>query len=314
MESEAQAILAAAQRIDQHLPAAVELIRSAPGKLIVTGIGKSGHLARQLAATLQSTGTPAVFLHPAEAIHGDLGICQQSDAVLMISKSGSTAELLQLLPSLRHFKARFLGILGNPNSPLAREMDVVLDASVPREADPEGFMPSASLAVAQAIGHALAVALMQSGAFTARDFAHLHAGGQLGRSLTMTVADVMHSGEEVAWVAPNDTLKNVVIALSRRPLGAACVLSASGQLEGLVTDGDVRRAFETHDDIRELRAADVMTRKPLTIGPAALLNEALLVMEDRPSQISVLPVVDEAGKCHGLLRLHDIYKPSVTED
>ena len=161
---------------------------------------------------------------------------------------------------------------------------------------------------------ALAVAVMQSRAFTARDFAHLHAGGQLGRSLRMTVADVMHSGEEVAWVGPNDTLKKVVIALSRRPLGAACVLSAAGELEGLVTDGDVRRAFESHDDIRELRAADVMTRKPLTIGPAALLNEALLVMEDRPSQISVLPVIDEAGKCHGLLRLHDIYKPSVIED
>ena len=179
MESEAQAILAAAQRIDAQLPAAVDLIRSTPGKLIVTGIGKSGHLARQLAATLQSTGTPAVFLHPAEATHGDLGICQPGDAVLMISKSGSTAELLQLVPSLSQHK--LIGILGNVDSPLARAMDVVLDASVPREADPEGFMPSASLAVAQAIGHALAVALMQSRAFTARDFAHLHAGGQLGR-------------------------------------------------------------------------------------------------------------------------------------
>ena len=314
MEAEAQAILAAAQRIDQQLPAAVELIRAAPGKLVVTGIGKSGHLARQLAATLQSTGTPAVFLHPAEAIHGDLGLCQKGDAVLMISKSGSTAELLQLLPALRQFEARFVGILGNGDSPLAREMDVVLDASVPREADPEGFMPSSSSAVALAIGHALAVALMQSRGFTARDFAHLHAGGQLGRSLTMTVADVMHSGDKVAWVAPNDSLKAVVIALSRHPLGAACVLNTTGQLEGLVTDGDIRRAFESHDDIRDLRASDVMTRHPLTIGPAALLNEALLVMEDRPSQISVLPVVDEAGKCQGLLRLHDIYKPSVVED
>lgn len=314
METEAQAILAAASRIDQVLPAAVDLIRSQPGKLIVTGIGKSGHLARQLAATLQSTGTPAVFLHPSEAIHGDLGICQPGDPVLLISKSGSTAELLNLIPNLRQFQCQFIGILGNVNSPLAKEMDVVLDASVPREADPEGFMPSASSAVAMAIGHALAVALMQSRGFTARDFAHLHAGGQLGRSLKLTVAEVMHSGEEVAWVTPNDSLKTVVIALTRRPLGAACVLTSDGHLEGLITDGDVRRAFETHDDIRSLCATDVMTRKPLSISPSALLNEALLMMEDRPSQISVLPVVDEAGKCHGLLRLHDIYKPSVVED
>ena len=314
METEAQAILAAAHRIDAALPSAVDLIRSRPGKLIVTGIGKSGHLARQLASTLQSTGTPAVFLHPAEATHGDLGLCQPGDTVLMISKSGSTSELLQLIPSLRQFNAAFIGILGNGDSPLAREMNVVLDGSVAREADPEGFMPSSSSAVALAIGHALAVALMQSRGFTARDFAHLHAGGQLGRSLKMTVAEVMHSGEEVAWVSSTDSLKNVVIALSHRPLGAACVLGADGQLEGLITDGDVRRAFEAHDDIRELRATDVMTRKPLSIVPSALLNEALLVMEDRPSQISVLPVVDEAGKCHGLLRLHDIYRPSVTED
>jgi arabinose-5-phosphate isomerase len=312
METEAHAILAAAHRIDGPLSAAVELIRACPGKLIVTGIGKSGHIARQLAATLQSTGTPAVFLHPAEATHGDLGICQPGDPVLMLSKSGTTPELLALLPGLRQFGNHFIGILGNATSPLAREMKVVLDASVPREADPEGFLPSASSAVALAIGHALAVALMQSRGFTARDFAQLHAGGQLGRTLRMTVAEAMHSGDEVGWLTPTDSLKTVVSALSRKPLGAVCVLSADGRLEGLITDGDVRRAFESHDDIRELSVNDVMTRRPLTILPTALLNEALLVMEDRPSQISVLPVVDEAGKCHGLLRLHDIYRPSLT--
>ncbi len=314
MDAEAQAILAASQRIETTLPAAVDLILSRLGKLILTGIGKSGHIARQLAATLQSTGTPAVFLHPSEANHGDLGICQPGDTVLLISKSGSTSELLQLIPSLRQFDTPLIGILGNIHSPLARQMQVVLDGTVAREADPEGFMPSASSAVALAIGHALAVALMQARGFTANDFAHLHAGGQLGRSLRLRVEAVMHSGAEVAWVAPGDSLKDVVIAMSRKPLGAACVLLPDGSLTGLVTDGDVRRAFESHDDIRTLRVAEVMTKSPLTIAPTALLNEALLVMEDRPSQISVLPVVEASGKCLGLLRLHDIYRPTVAED
>jgi arabinose-5-phosphate isomerase len=314
METEAQAILAASQRIESTLPAAVALIRGQAGKLVLTGIGKSGHVARQLAATLQSTGSPAVFLHPTEANHGDVGMCQPGDTVVLISKSGSTAELLQILPSLRRFDSAFIGILGNVHSPLARQMNVVLDATVAREADPEGFMPSASSAVALAIGHALAVALMQARGFSANDFAHLHAGGQLGRSLRVRVEEAMHSGAEVAWVKPGDSLKDVVIAMSRKPLGAACVLLPDGSLAGLVTDGDVRRAFEGHDDIRELRASQVMTKSPLTIAPSALLNEALLVMEDRPSQISVLPVVDGTGKCLGLLRLHDIYRPSVAED
>jgi arabinose-5-phosphate isomerase len=314
MEAEAQAILAASHRIESTLPAAVDLILSRPGKLILSGVGKSGHVARQLAATLQSTGSPAVFLHPTEASHGDVGICQSKDTVLLISKSGSTGELLQIVPMLRRFDTAFIGILGNIQSPLSRQMSVVLDASVAREADPEGFMPSASSVVALAVGHALAVALMQARGFTARDFAHLHNGGQLGRSLRVRVEEAMHSGKEVAWVAPGDSLKDVVIAMSRKPLGAACVLSPDGGLAGLVTDGDVRRAFEAHDDIRELRVSQVMTKSPLTISPAALLNEALLVMEDRPSQISVLPVVDVAGKCLGLLRLHDIYRPAVTED
>ncbi|MEO8097897.1 MAG: KpsF/GutQ family sugar-phosphate isomerase [Acidobacteriota bacterium] len=314
METEAQAILAAAARMDASIPAAVALIRAQPGKLIFTGIGKSGHLARHLAATFQSTGTPAVFLHPSEASHGDLGICQPGDTAVMISKSGSTAELLRLIPALRQFVGQFVGILGNVASPLAREMDVVLDASVAREGDPHGFMPSASTAVALAVGHALAVALMEARGFTAADFAHLHAGGQLGRTLKLRVQDAMHWAPEIAVVSPDDSLRDVVIQMSRHALGAACVVSPEGALIGLVTDGDVRRAFESHDDIRTLRAAAAMTKSPLTVGPDALLNEALLLMEDRPSQISVLPVVDAAGKCLGLLRLHDIYRPTVSED
>ncbi len=314
MEAEARAILTAAGRLDESLDRAVDLVldavRRGSGKAIVTGIGKSGHLARKMAATLQSTGIPAVFLHPAEATHGDLGVCQPGDCVLLLSKSGATGELLSLIPLLRRELGRgFIGILGNPASPLAAAMDVVLDASVPREADPEGFLPSASSAVTLAVCDALVVALMQARGFAAEDFARLHDGGHLGRSLKMSVEDAMHTGEEVAWVAPDESLKQVVIAMSRRPLGAACVLAADGSLAGLITDGDVRRAFESHDDIRELKAADVMTRSPLAIAPDALLKDALILMEDRPSQISVLPVVEASGRALGLLRLHDLYRP-----
>jgi arabinose-5-phosphate isomerase len=311
METEARAILAASERLESGLLEAVDLILSHPGKVIVSGIGKSGHVGRKIAATLQSTGTPSVFLHPAEAAHGDLGMCQPGDPVVMISKSGVTAELMGLVAPLRERSAPLIGILGNVRSPLAASMDVVLDASVQREADPQGFTPTASAAVALAVGHALAVALMEARGFSAEHFASNHAGGQLGRSLRVRVRDVMHSGDEVAWVSPADSLKQVVIEMSHRPLGAACVVSldAGRGLLGLVTDGDVRRALERHDDIRTLSAGDVMTKSPVTVGPEALVHDALRLMEDRPSQISVLPVVEPGERrCLGLLRLHDLYR------
>jgi arabinose-5-phosphate isomerase len=317
MQGEAAAIVAASERLSGSLTGAVQLILGHSGddgsgqalhKVIVTGMGKSGHIGRKIAATLQSTGTPAVFLHPVEAGHGDLGVCQQGDPVLMISKSGSTAELLDLMAPLRGFESRFIGILGNLKSPLAEEMDVVLDATVQREADPGGFMPTSSTLVALSLGHALAVALMEARGFTGEHFQRYHPAGQLGLNLRLKVRDVMHSPLEVAWVKSGDTLKHVVIEMSARPLGAACVVSDDHHLLGLVTDGDVRRALRNHDDIRTLRAADVMTLHPATIGPDALVHDALSLMEDRPSQISVLPVVDpHANVCLGLIRVHDIY-------
>jgi arabinose-5-phosphate isomerase len=315
MQTEGEAVLAASERLGDSLLSAVELILGQPGgqngtssgKVVVTGMGKSGHVARKIAATFQSTGTPSVFLHPTEAGHGDLGMCQAGDRVLMISKSGSTAELLDLLAPLRELDARFIGILGNVRSPLAAQMDVVLDASVLREADPAGYTPTASTVVALALGHALAVALMEARGFTAEHFRRYHPSGQLGHNLRLRVADVMHSGGEVAWVRADDSLKHVVIEMSQRPLGAACVIGDQRRLLGLITDGDVRRALRNHDDIRPLRASDVMTGAPVHIGPGALVHEALCLMEDRPSQIYVLPVL-EAGTCLGLLRLHDIYQ------
>ncbi len=313
METEAQAILAASARLEPGLSQAVEVIARHSGKVVVCGLGKSGHVGRKIAATFQSTGTPAVFLHPAEAAHGDLGVCQPGDPVLMISKSGTTVEMLDLIEPLRELNAPLIGILGSMTSPLAREMDIVLDASVQREADPGGFTPTASAAVALAVGHALAVALMEVRGFSAEHFARLHAGGTLGRNLRLRVRDVMHAGDEVAWVSAADSLKHVVLEMSRHPLGAACVVSGGRDLVGLITDGDVRRAFEQHDDIRELTSAQVMTGSPVTVGPELLVHDALRLMEDRPSQISVLAVVEE-GRCLGLLRLHDLYQRGVTTD
>jgi arabinose-5-phosphate isomerase len=209
---------------------------------------------------------------------------------------------------LRSFGAPLIGIVGNPNSALAGEVDIVLDACVPREADPGNFTPTASSAVALALGHALAVALMEARSFTHENFLHLHAGGQLGRNLSVTVREVMHERGEVAWVEPACPLRQVVIAMSRYPLGAACVIGADEGLEGLVTDGDLRRALEQHEDIRPLRAADVMTHAPVTVTADALVHDALSLMEDRPRQISVLPVVERGTRrCLGLIRLHDIY-------
>jgi arabinose-5-phosphate isomerase len=308
MEIEADAVARASKRLDGGLSRAVVLILDQPGKLVVTGLGKSGLVARKIVATLCSTGTPAVFLHAAEASHGDLGIYSPGDPTLMVSKSGATKELLHLIPFLRELPSQRIGILGKPGSPLAAEMDVVLDASVEREADPENLAPTASATVALALGHALAVALMRARNFSAADFRRFHPGGHLGRTLRLTVGQVLHGRDEVAWAELDHSLRHVVIAMTRHPLGAACVVDSAGCLVGLITDGDLRRALQTYDDIRALCAADVMTPSPVSIGPEALLLDALRLMEDRPSQISVLPVVDSYQRCLGLVRLHDIYR------
>ncbi len=308
MEAEADAIATAARRLDARFSRAVELIFQHPGKIVVTGIGKSGRVAQKLVATLSSTGTPAVFLHPAEAVHGDLGVYAPADPTIMISKSGATAELLRLVGVLRDFRSPLIGILGNMSSPLASAVDIVLDASVRAEADPNNLAPTSSAAVALALGDALALAVMQARSFTPEDFAVYHPAGQLGRNLELAAAEVMHEAGDTAWAKPGDSLRSVVIAMTRHPLGAACVIDEEGRLAGLITEGDLRRALEKHDDIRQLCAADIMTRTPAMIGPDARLHEALRLMEDRPSQIYVLPVVDPAtGRCLGLLRLHDIY-------
>ncbi|HEX6965416.1 MAG TPA: KpsF/GutQ family sugar-phosphate isomerase [Gemmatimonadaceae bacterium] len=309
---EARAIERAAERLDGSLTRAVQLLIDHDGKVVVTGVGKSGHIGQKIASTFCSTGTPSVFLHAGEAAHGDLGVCARGDPTILISKSGTTPELLRLLPMLRDIGAPLIAIVGNLASPLARRVDVVLDASVAREADALDLAPTCSSTVALALGDALAVALMQARHFSDRDFARNHPGGQLGRNLWLHVASVMHQGDAVAWVSPDDSLRDVVIAMTEHPLGAACVIGRAARLAGIVTDGDIRRALRMHEDIRSLTAADVMVRNPITVRPTATLGEAARQMEDRPSQIAVLPVVSEDDRCLGVLRLHDIYQASMS--
>jgi len=307
MEIESAAIARAAAKLDGELIRAVDIILAHPGKVVLTGIGKSGHIARTIAATLSSTGTAAVFLHPAEAIHGDLGIYTPGDPTILLSKNGASSELQTLAPLLREFHSPLIGILGNRASPLAAQMDVLLDAGVEREADANNLAPTASAVTALAAGHALAIALMTARNFTPEEFGRFHPGGQLGRNLKLTVAAAMHGRDEAAFVAPGASLKEVIVAMTGRPLGGACVVSVDGSLAGLITDGDLRRALTAHDDIRGLCAGDVMTAHPVTITPYSTLGQALELMERRQSQISVLPVVDDSGRATGLLRIHDIY-------
>jgi arabinose-5-phosphate isomerase len=308
MEAEASAILAAAGRLNSSFDRAVEAIAGHTGKIVVTGVGKSGRVGQKIVSTFSSLGAPAVFLHPTEAVHGDLGVYAPEDPTILISKSGATPELLRLVCVLRELRSPLIGVLGAMNSPLAGQVDILLDATVRAEADPHNLAPTSSAAVAMALGDALAIAVMRARGFTPQEFAMYHPAGQLGRHLSLAVREVMHGPEQSAFVAARDSLKQVVIVMTQRPLGAACVVDAEGRLEGLVTEGDLRRALQAHDDIRTLSAGEVMTPRPVTIAPDARLHEALRLMEDRPSQIYVLPVVDPATrKCLGLLRLHDIY-------
>jgi arabinose-5-phosphate isomerase len=307
--AEARALEEASSRLDGEFDRAIDLLCAQQGKVLLTGIGKSGIVAQKIASTFCSLGQPAVFLHPVEALHGDLGLYSPGDPTVVLSRSGNTGELLRLVSQLRMLKSPVIGILGVPNSALGALMDVVLDASVRAEADLHNLAPTASAVVALGLGDALAIGLMEQRGFTPEDFARFHPSGQLGRNLRLIVSEVMQPLQRVATAAADDPLRKVVIEMTQRSLGAACVLDSDGRLTGIVTDGDVRRALQSHDDIRGVLAGDVMTARPATVSPAASVHEALRIMEDRPSQIAVLPVVDgDSGRCVGLVRLHDLYQ------
>ena len=308
LKLEAGAILRASDRLDEaSIERAVNLIANCESKIIVIGTGKSGVIAQKIAQTLTSTGTVAIFVHPSDALHGGLGVITKGDVVIALSNSGETDEILVLIPALKGREVPIISIIGNPDSTLARQSDVVLDASVDREACPLDLAPTTSTTVALALGDGLAMTLMESRGLTAEDFAANHPAGRLGKRLTLKVEHLMHPSPNVG---PADGWLLVVKALSKYALGAGNVLDRDDKLIGIVTDGDLRRTIEHHgaSDLHALTAEQMMTKAPTTATPEMLAFDALQLMENRQSQISVLPVVNEGGRCMGMLRLHDIVR------
>ncbi len=309
LDAEADALRVMRDVLDENFARAVEILYSAESKVVISGVGKSGLVGQKIAATLCSTGTPAIFLHSADAVHGDLGICRPGDPVVLISKSGTTSEVIRLLPILQKMGAKIVAIVANKNSPLAEKSDVVLDIGVKTEADPIGIVPTTSTTLQLAMGDALASALMRKRHFGEKDFAKFHPAGQLGRNLLLTVKDVMHPTGKIALVPADASLRDTVVAMTAFPHGAAIVADAAGALLGIITDGDLRRALHKYENLGGVSAKELMTSKPVCAFETMSLGDAARVMEDRPSQISVLPVLDApGGKVAGLIRIHDIYQ------
>jgi arabinose-5-phosphate isomerase len=311
LKLEAEAITQAANRLQtEQVERAVRLLDDCPGKVVLIGVGKSGIVARKVAATLTSIGTVAVYLHPSDALHGDLGIVTSKDVAIVLSNSGETDELIVMLPYLKRRQVPIIAIVGNLRSTLSGHADVVLDASVDKEACPFNLAPTTSTTVALAIGDALAMTLMKVKGFTQEDFALNHPAGRLGKRLTLRVKDLMHSGAENPTVSLQASVIEVVSAIGQAGLGAVNVVDDYGYLMGIITDGDVRRLLQRvrPADLETLIGDAIMTRNPVVVFSDTLAYHALQLMEDRPSQISVLPVVDQERRCVGLIRLHDIVK------
>ena len=308
---ESNAIAQSATRLDAaQVERVVDLIAGCKGKVVILGVGKSGIIGQKIAATMTSTGTAALYLHPSDALHGGLGIVQPDDVVIVLSNSGETDEIVGMLPYLKNRQVAIIAIVGNLNSTLATRADAVLDASVDQEACPLNLAPTTSTTVALAIGDALAMTVMKVKGLTTDDFAVNHPAGRIGKRLTLRVSDLMHTNGENPTIATGSSWVDVVRAISKGGLGAVCVVDPQGRLAGVITDGDLRRAIEhtSHDALAKLTCDDFMTSQPTVATPELLAFDALRLMEDRPSQISVLPVVDEDQVCVGLIRVHDIVR------
>ncbi len=306
---EARAVAALVDRLGEDFAKACRMLLACTGRVVVSGMGKSGHIGGKVAATLASTGTPAFFLHPAEASHGDLGMVTKGDVVLAISHSGETVELLTLLPLFKRMDARLIAMTGNPASTLAREADAHLDVSVPAEACPLNLAPTASTTAALAMGDALAVALLKHRGFTEADFARSHPGGTLGRRLLLRVSDVMRRGADLPVVRPETPLASGLLEMSRKRLGLTAVVDGEGRVVGIFTDGDLRRALDGGLDVRTTTMGEVMTRGPRSIGPGELAAEAVLMMEKHA--INGLLVLDESRRLAGALNVHDLLRAGV---
>ena len=309
LDIEAAALLQAKNRLDDRFAKAVNLVLGVKGRVVVTGMGKSGHIGHKIAATLASTGTPAMFVHPGEASHGDLGMIQSIDVVLAISNSGESDELVAILPVLKRSGVPLLAMTGGLSSSLARHADIVLDCSVDKEACPLNLAPTASTTVQLAMGDALAVALLDARGFKPEDFARSHPGGALGRRLLTHVADVMRQGDDVPRVGPDAEFTSLMREMSSKGLGATSVTDGDGRVLGVFTDGDLRRLIEKGTDLRSLKAGDVMHANPHTLLASALAVEAAELMEQR--RITSLLVVDDAGLLCGALNINDLMRAKV---
>ncbi len=310
LATEAAAIEALSARLGTAFVAAVAMILRCGGRVVVSGIGKSGHVARKLAATLASTGTPAFFVHPTEALHGDLGMITADDVVIMLSNSGETDELVTLTLPLKREGARIVAITGNESSSLAQAADIHLDAAVDAEACPLGLAPTASTTAALALGDALALALLDARGFSAEDFARSHPGGALGRRLFTRVVDVMRSGDALPTCAAGATLAAAIVEMSRKGMGMTVIVNADGTVAGIFTDGDLRRCLDRARDVAAVPVADLMTRTPRVVGPEALAVDCVDIMEAAP-KVSQLLVVDPQGRLVGALHLHDLFRARI---
>lgn len=305
LEIESRAIESLVERLDETFDSAVEAIVSCRGRVIVTGMGKSGIICQKIAATLSSTGTPAFFMHPAEAIHGDLGMVVKGDIVLAVSTSGETEEILRLVETIHRLGATLISMTGSRSSSLAQVSEVTLDIGIGREACPMGLAPTASTTAALAMGDALAVAAYVKKGFAEDDFAVFHPGGRLGRRF-LRVTDVMHKGIGLPKVSPDTLMRDAILEMTRAKLGCTAVIDTDGRLAGLITDGDLRRLLERDDSPLRRLARDVMTKKPVTIARSELASVALGIMEER--KITSIPVVDDAVKLEGLVQIHDLWR------
>lgn len=312
LRMEAEAVLEQVERIDEHFKAAVEMIMACPGRTVITGMGKSGIIGRKMAATLASTGTPSFYLHPAEGSHGDLGMVTEGDVVIALSNSGETGEVLHILPSLRRIGAKLIAMVGNPNSTLAKNSDIVLNVGVTREACPLGLAPTSSTTAALAYGDALALALLSKRKFTASQFAVFHPGGSLGRKLLLTVEDIMHSGTENPLVKADISVQDALFVITDKGLGAVSVVDDDNKMLGVLTDGDIRRGLSKGVDFLKRPVTELMTASPKTITKEKLAAQALHIMEsNRPKPITVLPVVDTENHVIGLLHMTDLVRQGV---
>lgn len=312
LRMEAEAVLEQVERIDEHFKAAVEMIMACPGRTVITGMGKSGIIGRKMAATLASTGTPSFYLHPAEGIHGDLGMVTEGDVVIALSNSGETGEVLHILPSLRRIGAKLIAMVGNPNSTLAKNSDIVLNVGVTREACPLGLAPTSSTTAALAYGDALALTLLSKRKFTASQFAVFHPGGSLGRKLLLTVEDIMHSGTENPLVKADISVQDALFVITDKGLGAVSVVDDDNKMLGVLTDGDIRRGLSKGVDFLKRPVTELMTASPKTITKEKLAAQALHIMESNcPKPITVLPVVDAENHVIGLLHMTDLVRQGV---